>query len=86
MWTIVRHELKSGHIYSVHGQDDTGQHSVEFLIQAVLTGEYYDLSKLQPIYDAYTRLDLDKKGSSWKLQKAIGEGRGVSKANPVKLD
>ena len=86
MCPIARHELKSGHIYSVHKQDDTGKHCVEFLIQAVLTGTHYDLSKLKPIYDAYTRLVLDKKGSSWKLQKAIGEGLGVSKANPVKLD
>jgi len=82
MWTIARHELKSGHIYSAHGQNDTGQHSVEFLIQAVLTGEHYDLSKLKPIYDVYTHLDLNKKGSSWKL----GERLGASKANPVKLD
>ena len=56
-------------MYSVH----TGIHSLEYIVEAVLTGTHYDLNELKPIYAAYNSIDLDKGRSSWKLKEAIGK-------------
>ena len=60
-------------MYSVHVQDDTGIHSLEHVVEAVLTGTHYDINELEPIYAAYNSTVLDKGRSSWKLKEAIGE-------------
>jgi len=60
-------------MYSVHKQDDTGIHSLEHIVQAVLTGTHYDINELKPIYATYNRTDLDKGRTSWTLKQAIGE-------------
>jgi len=72
MCLIARHELKTVHIYSVHKQDDTGQHKLDDIIKGVMTGMKYDRSTLKPIYDAYKAVKLAEGCSAMKLREEIG--------------
>ena len=66
-------ELNSIYIDSVLMQDDTGSHSTEHIVQAVLTGTNYDINELKTIYSVYSSADLEEGRSSWTLKQAIGK-------------
>ena len=81
------HELTHVHVYPVDPLQDTGQYSMEVILDKIATGTDFSMDELVPIYNAFSKVGA---GHSAKLRDAIGlrlQQEGMfGQVNDVALD
>jgi len=65
----VDHELTPVHVCPVDKQCDTGQYSLDVILDKIATGTDFGIDALVPIYNAFSKVG---EGTSAKLRHAIG--------------
>jgi len=81
------HELTHVHVCPVDPLYDTGQYSMEVILDKIATGTDFSMDELVPIYNAFSKVGA---GHSAKLRDAIGlrlQQEGMfGQVNDVALD